>query len=132
VFPVFVVGCATRGHSQLDRPAVKLQLQNSVTLAACRYAAIFQAVESGSTHAVMSDLDWWIDQAIIELQMIEERYPLGSWETVQAPHVPDPEFQMRILYRAIARFRRDHPRRHSVPLDEGSLKRISDFVQKYQ
>lgn len=86
-------------------------------------------MEGGKLEETKKDVDWWIDQAIIELQWLEERFPAGDWGSVQLQESPLP---MRNFYRRIAQFRRDHPRRHSVPLETDSLKRINKFVEKYQ
>jgi hypothetical protein len=112
-----------------DRPEAALQLQKSLALSAGRYMAILKAMDGGDLDETKKDIDWWIDQAIIELQWLEERHPHGDWGSVQMQGSPLP---IRTFYKRIAQFRRDHPRRHSVPLDAESLKRIEIFVQKYQ
>lgn len=123
-------GCKSTSPRQRERADVGLQLQRSITLAAGRYVAILKALDAGDLDDAKRDLDWWIDLAILELQALEERYPQGHWEDV--PVQGSPDIQMRAFYRQIAQFRRDHPRRHSVPLDADSLKLIAAFLQKHQ
>jgi hypothetical protein len=121
------VGCASAPTS--NRPEVALQLQKSLLLSACRYTEILKAMDRGDVKAAKDDIDWWIDQAIIELLWLEERYPHGDWDNVQQQDAP---FSAKRFYREIAQFRRDHPRRHSVPLDAKTLGQIEKFVEKYQ
>lgn len=64
VLLIFPMACANRAPVHQDRPAVELQLQNSVTLAVGRYASVFKALERGETNHVKDDLDWWVDQSI--------------------------------------------------------------------
>lgn len=125
-------GCTCVSTSNHDRPEAALQLQKSLALSAGRYTTILKAMDKGDREEMenaKNDIDWWIDQAIIELQFLEERYPHGDWAAVQ---FQDSTTRMDRFYKRIAQFRRDHPRRHSVPLDAESLKRIEIFVQKYQ
>jgi len=122
--------CSTPSGANAQRPVVDLQLQKSVTLAAGRYAEILKDIERGDTQHAKDDADWWLDQSIIELQWLEERLPVGRWESVPVADMPN--MQMKTLYRSIARSRRDHPRHHSVPIEPATLKRIDDFVRKYQ
>lgn len=119
-------GCSTTPR---QRPEVGLQLQKSVVLSASRYSAILSAIDKGDYEEIERDLDWWIDQAILELVLLEERYPQGDWEHVQ---YQDSQVQMQHFYRRLAQFRRDHPRRHAVPLESKRLKQIETFTQKYQ
>ena len=124
---VIGAGCASRPNP--DRPEVGLQLQNSVVLSASRYTAILRALEAGDLEEIRKDLDWWIDQAILELVFLEERYPHGDWDAVR---LQDSPLGMGSVYRRLAQFRRDHPRLHSVPLEPERLKQIELFTQKYQ
>lgn len=121
-------GCTSVPVHTPDRPDVALQFQKSVTLAAGRYTELMRSVENGNLDQAKEDMDWWIDQAIIELQLLEEDHPNGDWAAVQV----DSHLRMSALYRSLAQFRRDHSRYHSVPLGAESLKRIETFVKKYQ
>ncbi|MHB1309539.1 MAG: hypothetical protein ACYC23_20900 [Limisphaerales bacterium] len=124
---VIGAGCASRANR--DRPEVGLQLQKSVVLSASRYTAIQRALDAGDLDEIQKDLDWWIDQAILELVLLEDRYPRGDWEAVQ---LQDSPLEMRSYYRRLAQFRRNHLRRHSVPLESERLNQIELFTQKYQ
>ncbi len=126
---VIVAGGGCASPSPRDRPAAALQLQKSVVLSAGRYAVILKEMDKGRLDEAKDSLDWWIDMAIIELQLLEEQYPQGDWENAQFQGLPP---TARVFYKQLAQFRRDHPRRHSVPLDRESLRRIDLFVQKYQ
>jgi hypothetical protein len=122
-------GCVSPPVHKQDRPDVALlQLQKSVTLAAGRYAQIMRLLESGNLDQAKEDMDWWIDQAIIDLQLLEEEHPNVDWAVIQV----DSRLRMGPFYRNLAQFRRDHQRHHSIPLDAESLKRIGTFVKKYQ
>lgn len=122
-------GCTSVPVHNPDRPDVALQLQKATALAAGRYTDVLRSLEGGKLEGAKNDIDWWLDQSIIELEFLEERYPHGDWAAVQPRDSP---LRMGSFYKRIAQFRRDHPRRHSVPLDPESLKRIEIFVQKYQ
>ncbi|MHB9006797.1 MAG: hypothetical protein ACYDC1_07670 [Limisphaerales bacterium] len=124
-----VIGAGCDSRANRDRSEVGLQLQKSVVLSASRYTAIQRALDAGDLDEIQKDLDWWIDQAILELVLLEDRYPRGDWEAVQ---LQDSPLEMRSYYRRLAQFRRNHLRRHSVPLESERLNQIELFTQKYQ
>ena len=126
-------GCTPSAAHRVDRPDTALQMQRAVALDAARFTGIFRSLESGNVDEIdqtKKDMDLWVDQAIIELQHLEEQYPHGDWAAVELRQ--GSPVRMQSFYKRIADFRRDHPRRHSVQLDAQSLKRIDAFVQKYQ
>jgi hypothetical protein len=94
-----------------------------------RYTTILEGLDDGRVANTKADIDWWIDQSIIQLQTLEENHPDGDWEAVQPMDSP---LSMGVYYRKIARFRKDHPRQHVIPLDDDSLRLIDKFVDKYQ
>ncbi|EKD25987.1 MAG: hypothetical protein ACD_79C01416G0003 [uncultured bacterium] len=113
-----------------ERPDVALQFQRSDVLTANRYIAILMAFHDRNFENIQNDIDWWLDISIIQLQILEERYPKGNWGDVILND--SPQFTMKTLYKRIAQYRKDNPRRHSYPLDEESIKRIKTFVEKYK
>jgi hypothetical protein len=122
-------GCTSVTAPKDSRPAVALQLQQSLVLSASRYASILEAMDEGRLAETKADIDWWIDQAIIELQWLEERHLDCDWGAVQSKDSPLP---MGTFYRKLAHFRRDHSRQHSIPLEANSFGLIERFVKKYQ
>lgn len=123
-------GCTSQSTPRQDRPLPAVQAQYAAALTAGRYVSILKAIEASNLDEATSDIDWWIDLAIIELQEIEKSHPRGRWGDVLAGGTKD--LPMSHIYKRIAQFRRDHPRRHSVPLNAGEIEMIDAFVRKYQ
>ncbi len=121
---------ATTEAEPTPPPATTFQLQRSVMLSAGRYVKILEGLEAGSTEETKDSIDWWIDLSIMELASIEEHFPKHNWGDVSLNE--DSVLKMRAAYRQIAQFRRDHPRRHRIPLEPAQLQVIQSFVEKYQ
>ena len=99
-------------------------------LSAARYTQILADLEAGRIEETKKDLDWWLDQEIMDLALLEESYPQGQWGEV--PVDRDSELKAKTIYRKIAQYRKNHPRLHSVPLEPELIKLIDAFVAKYQ
>ena len=79
----------------------------------------------------VQDMDWWVDQAIIELSYLEKTNLDRHLEENQVEG-SDGIIRFKRVYRDIARYRRDHSRIHKVPLDSNQMTLINDFVEKYK
>jgi hypothetical protein len=136
---VFLIAATFFGCSTLPRPEtsadgcsvkVGLQLQRSSSLSAGRYTMLLDAIQKGSVDDAKNDIDYWLDMAIVELQFLEESYPNTQW--AETPLKGLEEVKMRKIYGDIARYRFDHPRKHTVPLDENLKRLIDTFIEKYK
>jgi hypothetical protein len=129
---LLLCSCSTTDKTiAVSKSDCSLQVQNSVTLQATRYVSILEALKKGTAEQAVQDMDWWIDQAIIELISLEENNPDGKLE--ENPVVgTDGILRYKRLYRDVARYRAAHPRTHKVPLDSQQLKIIDTFVNKYK
>ena len=129
-----LLGCAS-GHerkaSDLSNPDCSLQVQNSVSLQAIRYIGIMESIQDGNTNKAVEDMDWWVDQAIMELSHLEEKYPDKNLPEATVGG-PAGIIKLKRVYKNIARYRDEHPRVHTVPLNEDQLKAIALFVKKYK
>ena len=65
-------------------------------------------------------------------QCQRSRSPVASGIAAGPARPQDLPLPMRDFYKRIARYRRDHPRRHSEPLEVECLKLMDSFVQKYR
>ena len=137
LFPLFLISfflflCfAIHSEAAEDKTDCVLQGQNAASLAAVRYISIIEGIQNGAIEEAIKDMDWWVDQAIMELQYLEEKYPYKHIEQ-NKPTGPEGIITYKRIYRDIARYRRDHPRKHKVPLDSHKLKIIDAFVKKYE
>ncbi len=130
---ILLTGCSSTNPnvSSLNESDCSLQVQHSVTLSAIRFIGVMWAIQNDSTDQAVEDMDWWIDQAILQLQFLEEKYP--EKQLVRNP-VPgtDGTFIMKRLYRDIARYRNDNQRKHLVSLNSRQLEIIDKFVKNYK
>jgi len=140
LFLVFMVvtgmflGCATAHKDKISESNTtdcSLQVQNSVSLTAIRYISIINAIRDENTKGAVEDMDWWVDQAILELSFLEEKYPDKNLPEVTVGG-SESTIKFKRLYREIARYRDAHPRIHTVPLNEEQSKAISSFVKKHK
>ena len=90
-----------------------------------------EAIQNNNIDQAVEDMDWWVDQAILELQFLEEQYPEKQLEETPIQGT-DGTLRMKRIYRNIARFRSEHPRKHIVPLNLQQLEMIDKFVEKYK
>lgn len=133
---ILITSCCLQLYFTVDRAFAEsnadcsLQVQNSVSLTAGRYISILKAFQSGPFDQSVDNMDWWIDQAILELMFLEETYPDKKLEENFVPG-SDGILQYKKLYQGIAQYRLNNIRRHKVPLDDKLLKIIDDFVKKY-
>ena len=130
---ILLTGCSSTNPnvSSLNESDCSLQVQNSVTLSAQRFIGVMWAIRNDSTDQAVKDMDWWIDQSILELQFLEKTYPEKQLEKNLVPGT-DGTFIMKRLYRDIARYRNANQRKHLVPLNSMQLEIIDDFVKKYK
>jgi hypothetical protein len=140
LFPIVIlITSAFLGCSANPRPdtstedcnvRVGLQLQKSSSLSAGRYTMLLDAIRKGNVDDAKNDIDYWLDLAIIELQFLEESYPNTQW--AETPLKGLEEVKMRKIYGDIARYRLDHPRKHTVPLDDNLKRLIDTFIERYK
>jgi len=137
--PFVLITAVTLGCSANTRPnipeedcniKVGLQLQKSSSLSAGRYTMLLDAIQKGTVDDARNDIDYWLDLAIVELQFLEERYPKTQW--AETPLKGLEEVKMRKIYGDIARYRLDHPRKHTIPLDDNLKRLIDTFIEKYK
>ncbi len=133
LFIFILTGCSSTNSkvSSLNESDCSLQVQHSVTLSAHRFIGVMGAIRNNNTDQADKDMDWWVDQAILELQFLEEKYPEKQLEKNPVPRT-DGTLIMKRLYRDIARYRNDNQRKHLVPLNSRQLEIIDEFVKKYK
>ena len=90
-----------------------------------------KAIQNTKVDQALDDMDWWVDQAILQLQFLEEQYPERQLEETLIQGM-DGTLRMKRIYRDIARFRNENQRRHIVPLNSQQLEMIEKFVGKYK
>jgi hypothetical protein len=127
---VICSGCASVAKTKDERPAAARQLQHTAMMSAGRYTQILDGLEAGKIEETKKNLDWWLDQEIMDLALLEESYPQGQWGEVTVDR--DSELKAKAFYRKIAQYRKNHPRLHSVPLEPAQRRLIDAFVEKYQ
>ena len=137
LFPLFLISfsfflCfAIHSEAAEDKTDCVLQGQNAAFLAAVRYISIIEGIQNGAIEEAIKDMDWWADQAIMELLYLEEKSPYKHIEQ-NKPTGSEGIITYKRIYRDSARYRRDHPRKHRVPLNSHQLKIIDAFVKKYE
>lgn len=93
---------------------------------------LLDAIQKGNVDDARNDIDYWLDLAIVELQFLEESYPNTRWDETPIRELQEFKVNMRKIYGDIARYRFDHPRRHTIPLDANQKRLIDTFVEKYK
>jgi hypothetical protein len=129
-----VLGCSAASHPNIgvDECNIKVghQLQKSSSLSGARYSMLLDAIHKGNVDDARNDIDYWLDLAIVELQFLEETYPNTQWAETPVKNLE--EVKMRKIYGDIARYRLEHPRKHTVPLDDNFKRLIDTFIEKYK
>ena len=120
----------------------RYQHQKAVSLTLLRFISIFKQLKKGEDEELKKNIDWWIDSMILELNMHEDEFRTNilpeeleqdireikkNLESEQ-PDIPSYEY----LYKQFAKYRRDYPRIHTIPLGEKEIEVINNFVKKYQ
>lgn len=130
------LGCSTVTRSVTSHEGcnveVGLQLQRSSSLSAVRYTKLLDAIQKGNVVDATNDIDHWLDLTIVELQYLEESFPNTRWDETPIGGLGEFKIKMRELYGDIARYRLDHPRKHTIPLDDNQKRLIDTFVEKYK
>ena len=91
---------------------------------------LLEAIQKGNVEDARNDIDYWLDLAIVELQHLEESYPNVDWSENPVKNLE--EVKMRRIYRDIAQYRLNHPRKHNVPIDDNYKRLIDAFIEKYK
>jgi len=117
------------------------QYQKAMSLTLLRFISILENTENSKSEKMKEDVDYWIDLGIVELSFQEDenvskKLPIELQNEINKikhdlnanqPEIPSYE----LIYRNIARYRKDHPRIHSIPLDEKQKELIDRFIEKY-
>jgi hypothetical protein len=126
---LLLFSCSTTNQAPVESKSnCPIQAQNSVSLTSIRYISILEAIKNGDVDQASEDMDWWIDQAIIELMYLEESNP---GKKIEENPVSD-SLRYKKIYNNIARYRVKNPRIHKVPLDNQQMKMIETFVNNYK
>jgi hypothetical protein len=126
LFMMVLSSCSDRVSNEAD---CTWQIQNAASLAAARYISVINAIEQGESDLAIKDIDWWVDQSILELYYLEQKYPE---KRLDDNFIPNTDIKMKRIYRDIARYRYEHSRVNNVPLTKEQMKLIENFVEKYR
>ena len=139
-----ILGCSSKG-SDYTKDAflagAEYQHKKATSLTLLRYISIIEDTENSKTNKIREDVDYWIDLGIIELNFQEnakasKKLPSELQNEINKikkdlntnqPDAPSDE----LINSKIAKYRKEHPRIHSIPLDEKQKKLIDNFVKKY-
>ena len=141
-----LLACSTKGNNcqstkEIFETGAAYHHQKSMALTLLRYISIIENIENSKTQKTREDIDHWIDLGIIELSFqddenVRRELPLELQNEINKlkqdlmtlqPETPSKE----LIYRKIAKYRKEHSRIHSVPLDTNQINLIDKFIKKY-